>query len=247
MSFNIKMIFLFWHFLWCWWRLKVKARKYRRQPNDLTPQQRNDYLLKRARQILWYFNIKLEISGYNDLPKSPAILMPNHKSNIDPIILLAALRKTDHAREGGNKIPTFLAKIELKKKGIVKDALELLDTFFIDRSDIRNSLNTLKSYGDFVKANKRYGVIFPEGTRIKEQGLGEFKAGAVKVAQSQYLSIIPVAISDTRDALNKNRSKKLVIKVQFLKPLKPGEFLSMDNQAIVTRVKTLIEKALNNE
>ncbi|MCT4469834.1 lysophospholipid acyltransferase family protein [Mycoplasma sp. HS2188] len=247
MSFNIKMIFLWWHFLWCLWRLRAQARKYRRQPNDLTPQQRNDYLLKRARQILWYFNVKLEVTGYDDLPKSPAILMPNHKSNMDPVILLAALRKTNHAKQGGNKIPTFLAKIELKKKGIVKNALELLDTIFINRQDIRQSVKALKTYGDFIKSNKRYGVIFPEGTRIKEDGLGEFKAGAVKVAQSQYLSIIPVAISDTRDALNKNRAKKLVVKVNFLKAIKPGEFLSMENQAVASRVKTLIEKALENE
>ncbi|MBU4690368.1 1-acyl-sn-glycerol-3-phosphate acyltransferase [Mycoplasma sp. ES3157-GEN-MYC] len=245
MSFNFKMVFLWWHFLWCLWRLKAMVRKYRRMPDELTPQQRNDYLLKRAKQLLWYFNVKINVEGYSDLPKSPALLLPNHKSNIDPLIILAALEKKDFAMLGGNKIPTFLGKIELKRKKFASGVLELLDTIFINRQDLRQSLKSLNEFGDFVKNNKRYGVIFPEGTRITTDELGEFKAGAIKVAQSQYLTIVPVSISDTRQALNKNRGKKLLVNVKFLKPIKPADFLAMDNLAIANRVKNEIEMSLD--
>ncbi|WP_029608507.1 lysophospholipid acyltransferase family protein [Mycoplasma simbae] len=246
MSFNIKMIFLWWHFLWCIWRLNAMAIKYRRQPDTLPALQRSNYLLKRAKQLMWYFNVKLEVDGYDNLAKGPVILMPNHKSNIDSLLVLAALEKTDYQRIGSNKIPTFLGKVELKRRKLTRRILELLDTVFINRSDLRQSIKALDTFGNFVKTNKTYGVIFPEGTRIKTTELGEFKAGAVKVAQSYYLPIVPVAISDTREALNKNRGKKLLVKVSFLRTIKPAEFVTMDNQAVANRVKQEIEKALGN-
>ncbi|TQC54042.1 1-acyl-sn-glycerol-3-phosphate acyltransferase [Mycoplasmopsis mucosicanis] len=247
MSFTFKMIFLWWHFLWCMWRLNANARKYRRLNDEFPLQRRSDYLLKRVKQLLWYFNVKVDVSGLENLPKAPAILMPNHKSNIDPLLIIAALEKKDYSRQGGNKIATFLAKIELQKRRIVRNTLELIDTVFINRANPRQSVLAIKKLGDFVKTKKTYGVVFPEGTRIKEDGLGEFKGGAVAVAQSHYLPIVPVAISDTRDALNKHRHKKLIIKVEFLKSLKPVEFIKMERQSIANKVKESIEKVLKNE
>ncbi|BBG40687.1 1-acyl-SN-glycerol-3-phosphate acyltransferase [Mycoplasmopsis californica] len=247
MGFNLKMIFLWWHFLWCMWRLSAASKRYRRDPMNFHIQQRNDYLLKRAKQLLWYFNVKLEVVGLDSLPKGPVILMPNHKSNIDPLLILASLEKTNFERIGKNKIPTFIAKVELKKRGITRKALELLDTIVINRQDLRQSIKSLEEFGSHVKQNKTYGVIFPEGTRINELTLGEFKAGGAKVARSHYLPIVPVAISDSRDALNKKRNKKLKIRVEFLKVIKPAEFITIDNAVIMERVKQTIEKALNHE
>ncbi|WP_027120802.1 lysophospholipid acyltransferase family protein [Mycoplasmopsis lipofaciens] len=243
MNFNLKMVFLWWLVGWRAWRINKYARKYRKLPDQYTPQQRNDWLLKKAKKVLKLFNIKLNVEGYENLTKGPMLLVPNHKNNMDPIIILVALAKQTGDSSVMNKIPTFLAKKELMKKRTTRNTLSLLDTFFIDRNDFRQSIEALNNFGAFVKENRTYGVVFPEGRRVSEKlELDEFKAGAFKIASSQYLPIVPVAISDTREADNKNRNKKLNVTVKFLTPIKPSSFIGMDFQAIGNRCKEIIEK-----
>lgn len=231
--------------LWMILKLKRIATKYRRNPGIYTPLQRNNILLKYTKRLLKYYNINLEIQGYENLPNNgPILLTPNHKSNMDPLLILAALESKDPTKQILNKMPCFLAKKDLLNKKLVRQTLSILDTFYIDRNDIRTSLKSLDDFGNFVKEHKRYGVIFPEGRRVYEDGLDEFKSGAFKVALKQYMSIVPVAITDTRDAQNHKRSKKLKVIVKFLTPIKASSAISMDAKFLAEKVKQNIEEAL---
>lgn len=247
MNYHLKMFLTWWIWLWRIYRISVYARKYRRTPDYYTPQQRYDWLLKKVKKYLKLYNIKVTVEGYDNLPKAPCLLIPNHKSNADALILMEALSKKTASKEEMNKIATFLAKKELSKKAVVKSALNLIDSIYIDRNNFRDAFESLTKFGTFVKENRTYGVIFPEGTRVEEDGLGQFKSGAFKVAISHYLPIVPVVISDTRKALNKNRWKKQEFKVKFLNPIKPSTFMSMDPGALADRVKSLMERELENE
>lgn len=240
----LKMIFFWFVFLWHLASVNKFARKYKRDPNYYPPQQRNDFLIKKTKIFLWFFNIKLNVEGYENIGKGPAILCPNHKSNIDPIVLFYSLKKQTKEQGVYNKIPTFLAKMELTKKRIIKKTLSLLDTFYVDRNDLRQSIKSLNEFGSFVKQNQTFGVIFPEGMRVKEDGLGEFKNGAFKVALSNYLPIVPVAITDTRGSLDKKRWKKFEITVKFLPQIKPNTMLTMEPRAVAGKVKETIHEAL---
>ncbi|WP_241003403.1 1-acyl-sn-glycerol-3-phosphate acyltransferase [Mycoplasma sp. Mirounga ES2805-ORL] len=230
-------------------RINSVARKYRKsqRPEEYPLILKNNYLLKNAKFLLWMFGIKVTTEGYNDMPKSPALLVPNHKSNLDAIALLVALEKKTKEEGILNKIPTFLAKQELKKKRLTRNALSMINTFYVDRKNIRQSLTTLNEFGDFVKQNRTYGVIFPEGTRILEDGLGEFKPGIFKVAISQYLPIVPVAISDTRKLINVFSFKKQHVNIKFLPSIKPGNILTMEPFAIADKCKLAISEALYGE
>lgn len=245
--FIIKMIFFWWIFLWNMWRVSVYARKYRKNPDYYHPMQRYNWLLKKAKLFLWFFSVKVKVEGYENIGKGPTILTPNHKSNIDPIIMLYALQKQTKEEGVEHKIPTFIAKKELSQKRITRQVLSLLDTFYLNKDNIRESIAALKDYGKYVKERLTFGVIFPEGTRVKEKELGEFKSGAFKVAAERYLPIVPVSISDTRDALNVKRMKKCTITVRFLNAMKPNNFIGMDYGAIAARVKENIERSLANE
>lgn len=245
--FIIKMIFLWWLVLWYWWRINAFARKYRKDPSFYHPQQRNDWLLKKARFFLWLYGVKLVVEGYDNIPKGAVILAPNHKSNIDPVLVLCALRKQTKEENIRNKIPTFLAKIELSKKRTIRNLLSLIDTIYVDRENPRDGIKKINEFGAFVKKNSTCGVIFPEGTRVVEDELGDFKAGAFKVAVSNYLPIVPVAISDSRDGLNVKRMKSIKIKVTFLPALKPASFITMEPVVIAENVKGMIKGALRNE
>ncbi|MEA4115310.1 lysophospholipid acyltransferase family protein [Mycoplasma sp. 744] len=246
MKFILKLILSFPILIFNLWRIRVYARKYKKYPEHYYPQQRITWLTKKVKLFLWLYGIKLIVKGYENVPKGQAILVANHKSNIDPILLLKALEKQTEETGVPIKIPTFLAKKELEKSKIATAAIKLTDSFFIDRQNFREAIKTLNNFGTFIKNNHTLGIIFPEGTRVKENNLGEFKSGAFKIAINQYLPIIPVAISDTRDALNRKRKHKLNITVKFLSPLKPNNFITMNSDALANKVKKIIEDEFNN-
>ncbi|WP_029905407.1 lysophospholipid acyltransferase family protein [Mycoplasmopsis opalescens] len=245
MGYIFKMIFFWWYFLFLLLRVKAKTKSYEKAPDQQPQLARYNYFLKVVKRIFWFYNIKVKVEGYKDLPKGPLLLVPNHKSNIDPLVMIYALQKQTKEEGVEHKVPTFLAKIELTKKRINKRVLNYLDTFYVDRNNPRQAIKALHEFGAFIREKRTCGVIFPESTRVTEDGLGEFKPGAFKPAYSNYLPIVPVAISDTRQALNKKRNKKLIIKVNFLKPIKPQVFMTMDASALADKVKNQIEGALS--
>ncbi|APJ38556.1 lysophospholipid acyltransferase family protein [Mycoplasmopsis pullorum] len=227
-------------------RINSQARKYRRTPDMLTEQQRNDFLLKYAKKLLKLYRVKVEVQGYDNLPNNGGVILtPNHKSNADALIMLQALEKQSYEQSEVNKIPTFIAKQELLKKRLIRNAMSLIDTFAIDRNNFRQSLEVLGEFGRFVKMNKTYGVIFPEGTRVSTPNeLGEFKGGAFKVAQNEFLQVVPVTISNSSEAFNSKRAKKLVVTVTFHKPIKPMDFIGQEPKAVGERVRKIVESEI---
>ncbi|QNM93702.1 1-acyl-sn-glycerol-3-phosphate acyltransferase [Mycoplasma sp. Pen4] len=225
-----------------WW----KARKYKKDPAAVDNLVRYDYVLKLAKKILKMYNVDLVIENYENLPKNGnTLIVANHKSNFDPLALLVALEKQTQELSAKEIVPTFVAKQELEENKTIFNAAKLIDTFFIDRKNIRESLKTMTDFSKFVKENKTYGVIFPEGTRHTEEGLGEFKTGAFKVAQKEYFTILPVAIINSINSDNSKRSGRQTITVSFLKPIKPHTFISQEAKSISEHVKSLISNEMS--
>ncbi|QGZ97305.1 1-acyl-sn-glycerol-3-phosphate acyltransferase [Mycoplasma sp. NEAQ87857] len=233
--------------IWLWraFSLRMKARKYKKTPEMMDVNERYKYILKLSKKIMNIYNVDLVVEGFENLPNNGGVILaPNHKSNMDPLAIIAALEKQTEELGILQKIPVFVAKEELGKKFMVKNALTILDTTLIDRKNFRESIQKLSDFGVFVKENKSYGVIFPEGTRIKGKELGEFKAGAFKIAQTLQIPIVPVAIYNSETAFDKQRKGRLKIVVSFLKPLKPTDFIMQDNKSLGERVKNLIQREL---
>ncbi|MDJ1646007.1 lysophospholipid acyltransferase family protein [Mycoplasma phocimorsus] len=238
---------LFWNALCLFFifkKINKLAKKKRKSEFDFTLQSRYNSLLKHVGKILKIYNIKVEVKGYENLHKTPALLTPNHTSNLDVLVLMYALRKRSFEPGVENSILTFIAKIELVKKRTIRNAMELIDTFLIDRSKRREALEQVDKFANYVKTNKTYGVIFPEGTRTKTGEMNEFKGGAFKAAQSEYLPIIPVSIINGFKADDINRKQKRIIKVIFHPAIKPISFISQERSALAKRVQNIVEQGI---
>ena len=75
----------------------------------------------------------------------------------------------------------IVAKKEIMKLPMIRGWMEQLRCVFLDREDPRKSMESLKTAQELL--GKGYSVtIFPEGTRNSGGELGEFKAGAIRVA-----------------------------------------------------------------
>lgn len=122
-----------------------------------------------------------KIINKNYIPKKDGcILVCNHTSLLDPIILGDTTHRSIH----------FLAKKELMD-GLLGPILRFMGIIRVDRS-VKNPDAKIQAL-TALEENKVV-AIFPEGTRNRESGLKEFKFGAVSFAQKSGKPIIPMVI-----------------------------------------------------
>ncbi len=136
------------------------------------------FLLK----MLWRYKVE----GKENVPARSFILVANHVSILDPIVIGAAF----------DKRLFYLAKKELFKSKIFNPFLRWLGAIDVDRKDFK--YETWKKINRLIKENEII-VIFPEGTRNEhpEKGLLQLKDGAASLALIHGLPILPVAIKGT--------------------------------------------------
>ena len=225
------------------WRSRAIARKIRKSADEERYPEawKATYVLKKAKKLVKNLQIDLQVKGYENLPKAPFVLVANHSSMMDPVLIIKALENLNEADEKPVYQPCFLAKKSLQKNKQFKGYLGILSTFFVSRTNPREALEQIEKFGEYVKENSKVGIIFPEGTRSKDGKIQEFKSGAFRIAKKRLLNIVPVSINNALEALNLDRNKKAQIEVIFGKPIKANSFLTIDNKALANKVQKQVE------
>lgn len=151
----------------------------------------------------------------SDIPEDrPLLIVPNHCSYIDAIVLLATLPH-DIA---------FVGKKELLSTPLLRTIFYKLRYLTVDRVEFSESVADANLIEQALK-EKRAIVIFPEGTFTYATGLRSFKLGAFKLAVDTQTTILPLALKGTRTVL---RSESHLfqwgtIDVTVLPPMTPQE------------------------
>lgn len=229
-----------------WWTRKTK--KYWKnsllEPEKYSLQFRNDYVVKKIGTIMKSLKIKIDVKGYENLGKSgPCLLYGNHQDNFDALAILYALKAQTEAKDDFNKIPTFIAKHTLQYKSYTRYPMLSINSFFLDRDNIRKSLETFDKFGKFVKEKKTYGVIFPEGTRNREGSIAEFKAGAFKIAKKEMIPIIPFTINNSVRAMDLKRKTPIKLEVIFHKKIPAHSFSTQNTISLAERVQKIVSSS----
>jgi len=152
---------------------------------------------------------RLEIKGRENLPKGKGfILVSNHVSNLDPIVLGAACHLNLH----------FMAKQELFRNYYFGWLLHMVNVFPLKRKgpDLRAIRMAIKmvSAGDGL-------LIFPEGTRSKDGKLGPGHEGVGFLVDKLNVPVIPAFVKGTIKAMPKGSAfiRPTKISVQFGKQI----------------------------
>ena len=128
---------------------------------------------------------KLSVSGQENIPAEPVLVVSNHLSLWDPPILSVATRKPI----------CYIAKKELFENIYLAKLIELLGAVSIDRT--KPTLSSIKKIKEAIRAGWSLG-IFIEGTRSKIEGsLGTPHTGAAYFAHANNLAILPIGLIDT--------------------------------------------------
>lgn len=123
-----------------------------------------------------------------------AIVVANHQSYLDGIILTAVLPPQY----------TFLIKREMARVPVAGFVLSRLGSEFVDR---RSTLKRQRSARRLVRAARRGRAlaVFPEGTFDATPGLKSFHPGAFRIARRASLDVVPVVITGARAKLPSGR------------------------------------------
>ena len=147
-----------------------------------------------ARAALTIIGVPVAVAGLDRVPRGNAMLVFNHSSYMDALVLSAVLP--------GEAL--YVVKKELAGQFFAGPFLHRLGALFVDRYDISASLADT----DAIIAATRLGrniVYFPEGTFTRRAGLSGFYLGAFKVAAEAGLPVLPGVIRGTRSMLRSDQ------------------------------------------
>lgn len=123
-------------------------------------------------------------------PEGPCVVVANHSSYLDGIILTAALPPRF----------SFLIKHEMVRIPVAGFVLRGLGSQFVDRTSPGHRQRTARRLV-VAAANGAAVAVFPEGTFDREPGLRAFQLGAFVAARRADAVVVPVAITGARHKL----------------------------------------------
>ena len=117
------------------------------------------------------------VVGLEDFPEEGALLCANHASGWDPIIIALNLPRDSRL--------TVMAKDSLFRIPLLGFFLKKLGIFPVKRGG--NDLTAMKVLGGGNRL-----LVFPEGTRVEEQGEVEAKGGVTMMATRTGVPMVPI-------------------------------------------------------
>jgi len=143
-----------------------------------------------ARLMLRIIGVRCMLNDAGLLPQTPCVVVANHSSYVDGLILKAALP----ARF------SFVIKKEMVRVPLAGLLLQRIGSLFVDRANRHaGAMDARRIMREAVEGKSL--VFFPEGTFTMRVGLDRFHLGAFVTAQRAGLPVVPVAIHGARRIL----------------------------------------------
>jgi 1-acyl-sn-glycerol-3-phosphate acyltransferase len=163
---------------------------------------------------------RLRVEGRGNIPwHGPAVLVSNHLSLLDILVLYALFRPFK-----------WVAKAELFRVPIVGWTMWINDYVPIRRGDPESVRRMLAHCRRHLSGGTPV-LLFPEGTRSPDGRMRRFKDGAFRLALDAGVPVVPIAITGTYDGLPKQGltlQQGMVAHVRVLAPLSPAAYPSVE-------------------
>lgn len=128
-----------------------------------------------------------------DTKPSTCILVANHASYLDGLVLLAFFPWQY----------SFVGKAELRHNFFTRIFLSRVGTEFVERFDMQKGVADARLLAKVAVAGQSL-LFFPEGTFTRMPGLREFHMGAFMAACDAGAAVIPITLRGTRSKLREN-------------------------------------------
>ena len=131
------------------------------------------------RCMILCLNVRIVEEG--ERPDFPAILMANHRSYVDVLMIRSAIPYV------------FVAKASVRKWPIVGWGGDGMKTVWVERSSANSRKRTREQLRLRLQENKSV-VIFPEGTTFRGPGILALKPGMFHTVAEGGFTVVPIAI-----------------------------------------------------
>ncbi len=140
------------------------------------------------------FGHSLRVIGRRNMPeRGPVLLVSNHQSFFDPVLLGLASRR----------YLSFLARDTLFRNQYLKALIESLDAIAIDNKGLGK--DGLQACVNVLNRGKAV-LVFPEGERTHDGEMEPFKPGISLLIKRMNAPIVPAAIVGAYDAWSRRAS-----------------------------------------
>jgi 1-acyl-sn-glycerol-3-phosphate acyltransferase len=163
-----------------------------------------------SRAGLGALGLRVSIDGLDRVPADSCVLVANHASYLDGIVMQAVLPPTF----------AFVIKREAASLPIAGWLLKLIGSEFLARHHRGDRHKDARRLMRRASAGQSL-VFFPEGTFTSETGLRRFHTGAFATAARARSPVVPAVIHGTRRALPNDARlpRPGPIRVEILEPL----------------------------
>jgi 1-acyl-sn-glycerol-3-phosphate acyltransferase len=193
----------------------------------LGPKHLSNIIRTWARLMRWLMRVEMEVSG--NIPSVPAVIVSNHRSYLDVIMIPCS---TTFA---------FVAKSSVQKWPIIGWGATMVSTIFVNREDPDSRRTTREQILQRLKENKSV-IIFPEGTTHRGPDVLPFKPGMFYAAAQGDIPVIPVALEYQKPGMawvgddtflghffREFHTRTIRIKVRFGEPLTDTDGEALNN------------------
>jgi len=165
-----------------WTALLVFLRPVRARRGDRAAllHERAAVLGRASRRAMRIHGIEIEVSG--PLPRGPALVVTNHLSYLDPLVLATLV----------DAVP--ISKADVASWPVFGRAARRLGVLFVARSEAHSRREVLRA-AEQVLRDGAIVLNFPEGTTTDGSVVLPFRKGLFGVAQALGVPVVPAAIA----------------------------------------------------
>ena len=212
--------------------LTVNTKKERTKPSKWA----YFWLSQGIKCIDAFSNVNCKVIGASKLPKKPFVLVCNHRSNYDPMIIIEqfSLRKIIFISKPSNfKIPMVGRFL----KGSCYQA--------IPREDPVGSLEVIKKCTSLVEDHGVSVGVFPEGTRQRKEIIGPFHEGVFNIAIHGNAPLVITCIKGTEKIAGRAPFKRTKIVLKVIGVISPEELQGQTAKAVSDLAQKLMIENLD--
>ena len=176
--------------------------------------------------------VKVKKIGLEKIPNEPFLLVSNHKSKFDPMIVAAVFKK---------KFLAFITKESNMKIPLAARLMWRNCYMPVDRSDKLQSLEQFKKAADLIATGASSVGVYPEGSRQEEHiVLSEFHNGVFNIATKTGCPIVIITMRGTSKIHKNFPWKRTRVEMRCVQVLYKEDYGSMNSSELSDHVHKIM-------
>lgn len=173
------------------------------------------FLVKNFFKVFFRVYNRTTVRWAGVLPDRNMILISNHCSNLDPVVLGAFFPRRLR----------YLAKSELFRSRLFGAIIRILGAVPVEKQDSQSAGASLRAFLKLLEDGEDV-LLFPEGGRSPDGTLQPLEGGAALIAIKSGAPVVPAYVSGTFEAMPMGAStvRPVHIEVLFGEIIDPGEY-----------------------